>query len=218
MVTMARTARPYRPCVSSCMVLPGSSSAPVRRVPPGPPESGAADTARSAGSKIAEAPHTRPGTRPGLALCAPAPRRQPRAPRCNTTGRCCRRQLVVITAADELQPALTADRHAALILPHRPAADAARDRQAKGRLHGINISSAPASGGRQLANAGPARSCPARPCRRPGRPADLGRHEEAALRSIQVTTAYSQDSTASLAKPTPPGGIRAGNPVGPDQT
>src|ERR1017187_2131960 len=38
MVIMARTARPYRPCVSSCMALPGSSSS-VRRVPSGPPES-----------------------------------------------------------------------------------------------------------------------------------------------------------------------------------
>ena len=64
----------------------------------------------------------------------------------NTTGRRCRRQLVVIAAADELKPALAAGPLAALILPHRPAANAARDRQATGRLHGVNISSALASG------------------------------------------------------------------------
>ena len=64
----------------------------------------------------------------------------------NTTGRRGRRQLVVIAAADELKPALAAGPLAALILPHRPAADAARDRQATGRLHGVNISSALASG------------------------------------------------------------------------
>ncbi len=64
----------------------------------------------------------------------------------NTTGRRGRRQLVVIAAADELKPALAAGPLAALILPHRPAADATRDRQAMRRLHEVNISSAPASG------------------------------------------------------------------------
>ena len=63
----------------------------------------------------------------------------------NTTGRRSRRQLVVIAAADELKPALAAGPHTALILPHRPAADAARDRQATGRLHGVTISPAPAA-------------------------------------------------------------------------
>jgi hypothetical protein len=90
----------------------------------------------------------------------------------NTTGRRGRRQLVVIAAADELKPALAAGPRAALILPHRPAADAARDRQATGRLHGITISPAPAAGSWPMP--GPARACPARPCRRSGRLANLG--------------------------------------------
>ena len=77
----------------------------------------------------------------------------------NTTGRRGRRQLVVIAAADELKPALAAGPRAALILPHRPAADAARDRQATGRLHGVTISPAPAAGDRPT----PARRVPARP-------------------------------------------------------
>jgi hypothetical protein len=84
--------------------------------------------------------------------------------------------LVVITAADELKPALAAGPLAALILPHRPAADAARDRQATGQLHGVNISPALATGSWPMP--GPARSCPAWPCRRSGRLADLERHEE----------------------------------------
>ena len=62
-----------------------------------------------------------------------------------TTSRRGRRQLVVVTAADELKPALAAGPRAALILPHRPAADAARDRQATGQLHRVTISPAPAA-------------------------------------------------------------------------
>jgi hypothetical protein len=64
-------------------------------------------------------------------------------------GRRDRRQLVVIAAADELEPALAAGPLAGLLLPHRPAADAARDRQATRRLHGLNISSAVAVGAGQ---------------------------------------------------------------------
>ena len=67
----------------------------------------------------------------------------------NTAGRRGRRQLVVIAAADELEPALATGSLAALLLPHRPAADAARDRQATRRLHGLNISSALAVGAGQ---------------------------------------------------------------------
>ena len=86
----------------------------------------------------------------------------------NTTGRRGRRQLVVITAADELKPALAAGPRAALILPHRPAADAARDRQATGQLHGVTISPAPATAGWQCpARYRPAwRDCFQRPKRR----------------------------------------------------
>ncbi len=87
----------------------------------------------------------------------------------HTTSRRGRRQLVVITAADELKPALAAGPRAALILPHRPAADAARDRQATGQPHGVTISPAPAAASWQC----PARYCPAWPCRRSGL-ADLG--------------------------------------------
>ena len=72
------------------------------------------------------------------------------------------RQLVVIAAADEIKPALAAGPLAALILPHRSAADATWDRQAT-RLHGVNISSALAFGGLgSWLMPGPARSCPAR--------------------------------------------------------
>ena len=85
----------------------------------------------------------------------------------NTTGRRGRRQLVVITAADELKPALAAGPRAALVLPHRSAADAARDRQATGRPHGITISPAPAAASWPMP--GPARSCPARPWYAPSR-------------------------------------------------
>jgi hypothetical protein len=94
-----------------------------------------------------------------------------------TTSRRGRRQLVVVTAADELKPALAAGPRAALILPHRPAADAARDRQATGQLHGVTISPAPAAASWQ---------CPAALLAPPGhvvglrcRLADLGRYEEA---------------------------------------
>ena len=90
-------------------------------------------------------------------LCArQLPDDRPEPLEANTTGRRGRRQLVVIAAADELKPALAAGPRAALILPHRPAADAARDRQATGRLHGVTISPALAAGGGQLANARPA--------------------------------------------------------------
>src|SRR5690349_16336393 len=71
-----------------------------------------------------------------------------------TTSRRGRRQLVVVTAADELKPALAAGPRAALILPHRPAADAARDRQATGQLHGVTISPAPAAASWQCPAAG----------------------------------------------------------------
>jgi len=95
---------------------------------------------------------------PGLALCAPAPRRQPEPLDANTTGRRGRRQLVVIAAADELKPALAADPHAALILPHRPAADAARD----DRRRGASRNHYKPGGWRPAAGQCPARRVPAR--------------------------------------------------------
>ncbi len=60
----------------------------------------------------------------------------------NAAGHRDRRQLVVIAAADEFEPALAAGPLATLLLPHRPAADAARDRHATRRFHGLNIGSA----------------------------------------------------------------------------
>jgi hypothetical protein len=109
------------------------------------------------------AEHQRPRS-PGTARCSRSPpakaahHRRPRLCACHlpddsaepldasTTGRRGRRQLIVIAAADKLEPALAAGPRAALILPHRPAADAARDRQATGRLHGVTISPALAAG------------------------------------------------------------------------
>ncbi len=82
----------------------------------------------------------------------------------NTTSRRSRRQLVVVAAADELKPALGTGPLTALIEPHRSAADAARDRQATGRLHEINICSVQAAG--TWPTPGPARSRPGWPCRR----------------------------------------------------
>src|SRR6266700_1800699 len=52
------------------------------------------------------------------------------------------RERRAVGAADELKPALATGARAALVLPHRPAADAARDRQATGRRHVLTISTA----------------------------------------------------------------------------
>ena len=110
-------------------------------------------------------------------------------------GRRGRRQLVVIAAADELEPALAAGPLAALLLSYRPAADAARDRQATRRLHGLNISSALAVGSWPMPGL---TISPVRPPDGARRPEEAGANLQPALPRLASPTGFPQLRTSRV--------------------